>query len=172
MNKDKAMSEMEKIFPSMMTTVPNLPSVKFKKLDSRAKLPKYETSGAAGVDLVALMPRDGEETVRVSKEEVVKIGTGLAVEIPEGYYAEVCSRSGNVAKLGLVVANQPGTIDSDYRGEIGVLLTHIGPTWTTVREGQRIAQLIFKKYEQLPIEEAKELSNTERGEGGFGSTGK
>lgn len=140
--------------------------LKFKRLTATAKLPIYATPGAAGMDLYAdeamFMPSGARSLVR----------TSLAVEIPEGYELQCRPRSGLAARHGITVLNSPGTIDSDYRGEIKVILYNSSRDEHQIFRGDRIAQLVLAKVEKLPIIEVEELSDTQRGgEGGFGSTG-
>jgi len=137
--------------------------------DEKAKkypLPNYETSGAAGVDL-----RASEERIILPGERVA-VPTGLRVEIPGGYEAQVRPRSGLALKSGITVLNSPGTIDSDYRGEIKVIIINHGTDPFTVNAGDRIAQIIFAPVVRVSLIEVGELSSTTRGEGGFGSSGK
>jgi dUTP pyrophosphatase len=143
----------------------NIKVLEFKKLDKRAIIPVRGSEEAAGLDLCAL------GNYPVYKGCVSIIHTGLAVSIPKGYYGAVCSRSGNVYNFGLIVANQPGIIDSDYRGEIKVLVSCINDKGAEVVQGQRIAQLIIQPYSNINSVEVNELDGTERGSGGFGSTG-
>jgi dUTP pyrophosphatase len=142
------------------------PVVKFKKLDPSAQIPKYETPGAAGLDLRA----NNKETVTLWPDGRVLVGTGLSVELPPGYEAQVRPRSGLALKHGVTVLNAPGTVDEDYRGEIKVLLYNTGETFP-IHPGERIAQLVIVRVAHATVAEAVELSETERGEGGFGSTG-
>lgn len=137
--------------------------LKFKKLHPDAVLPEYKTAGAAGMDICAVEYRT------LQPGEAYAISTGLAVEIPDGYELQCRPRSG-LALQGITVVNSPGTIDSDYRGEIKViLLSHNAELLVT--PGDRIAQLVLAKVERMPIVEVDQLSDTQRGEGGFGSTG-
>ncbi len=135
---------------------------------SNNELPAYETSASAGLDLRAFIP----ESITLLPLERKLIKTGLFIEIPEGYEAQVRPRSGLALKNGITVLNSPGTIDADYRGEVGVILVNISQDTFEVNTGDRIAQLIFAKVKQAKWIVAEELSETERGEGGFGSTGK
>lgn len=135
---------------------------------SNNELPAYETSASAGLDLRAFIP----ESITLLPLERKLIKTGLFLEIPEGYEAQVRPRSGLALKNGITVLNSPGTIDADYRGEVGVILVNISQDTFEVNTGDRIAQLIFAKVKQAKWIVAEELSETERGEGGFGSTGK
>ncbi len=142
--------------------------VAVKKLDKRAKLPTYGSDAAAGADLYALC--DGE--ISIAAGETAMIHTGIAMEIPEGYAGLVYARSGLASKRGLAPANKVGVIDADYRGEIMVALhNHSGAT-QTVADGERIAQLVVAPFLHVDFAEADELSDTARGAGGFGSTGK
>ena len=130
-------------------------------------LPQYETPGAAGMDLRAFIDRE----INIAPLERVKIPTGLFMEIPVGYEAQVRPRSGLAARSGVTVLNAPGTIDSDYRGELELILINFGDEPFTVKNGDRIAQMIISPVIRAAISEADTLSETERGTGGFGSTG-
>ncbi|MCL1875623.1 MAG: dUTP diphosphatase [Synergistaceae bacterium] len=137
--------------------------------DEKAKefpLPSYETIGAAGVDLRA------SEKVLILPGQRVAVATGLRIEIPEGFEAQVRPRSGIAIKNGVTLLNSPGTIDSDYRGEIKAIIINHGQDPFTIEEGDRIAQLVFAPVVRVSWLEDKELGATERGEGGFGSSGK
>ena len=141
------------------------PVVKFKRLSPNATIPSYQTAGAAGADLHAA----NEETMTVFPGATVLVPTGLAMELPPGYEAQVRPRSGLSVK-GIAVANSPGTIDEDFRGEVKVILRNHGQT-LTIHKGDRVAQLVIARVVQAELADASELSETERGEGGFGSTG-
>ncbi|WP_326909130.1 dUTP diphosphatase [Sedimentibacter sp. MB31-C6] len=130
-------------------------------------LPVYETKGSAGVDLQANI----ESSVILKPLERALVPTGLFLEIPEGYEAQVRARSGLAIKHGISLVNGIGTIDSDYRGEIKVILINLGDKEFTINNGDRIAQMIFIKHEQADFELVEELQDTERGKGGFGHTG-
>lgn len=132
-----------------------------------AIIPEYKTSGAAGADVCAFL----SEPVVIKSGEFAMIPTGLSFAIPEGYEIQVRPRSGLAAKNGVTVLNTPGTIDSDYRGEVKVILINHGKDAFTVNDGDRIAQLIVAPVTQGVFEKTDELDSTERGEGGFGSTG-
>lgn len=132
-----------------------------------AVIPEYKTSGAAGADVCAFL----SEPVVIKSGEFAMIPTGLSFAIPEGYEIQVRPRSGLAAKNGVTVLNTPGTIDSDYRGEVKVILINHGKYAFTVNNGDRIAQLIVAPVTQGVFEKTDELDSTERGEGGFGSTG-
>lgn len=134
---------------------------------SNNPLPKYSTAQSAGMDLRAFIT----EPVILGVLDRALIHTGLYIEMPEGYEAQVRPRSGLAIKHGVTVINSPGTIDADYRGEICVELVNLSNTRFTVEPGERIAQLVFSKYEKADFIEVEELSETERGEGGFGHTG-
>lgn len=134
---------------------------------SRHDLPHYETNASAGMDLRASL----SEARTLKPLERTIVGTGLFIELPEGYEAQVRPRSGLAAKKGITVLNAPGTIDADYRGEIGVILVNISNEEFVIRDGERIAQLVIAKHERAHWEDVIELSETSRGEGGFGSTG-
>lgn len=131
-------------------------------------LPAYETVNAAGMDLRANL--DAPLTLAPGRRALVP--TGLFVEIPEGYEAQVRPRSGLAIKHGITVLNSPGTIDADYRGEINVILINFGEQPFEIRHGDRIAQMIVAKHETVIWEPTDELNSTERGKGGFGHTGK
>ena len=138
---------------------------------SNNELPKYETSSAAGMDLKANI----EKPITINSLERVLIPTGLHIALPEGTEAQVRPRSGLAAKHGISVLNAPGTIDAAYRGEIKVILVNLSNNPFVINPGDRIAQLVIAKYEQLtwdPVESLDDLGKTDRGQGGFGSTGK
>ena len=143
--------------------------VKVKKLNARATLPTYGSPQAAGADLYALIEGD---TLEIAAGETKLIGTGLAIEIPEGYVGLVYARSGLATKRGLAPANKVGVIDSDYRGELKVALYNQSGAPQTIAAGERIAQLVIAPYLTASFEEATELADSTRGAGGFGSTGK
>lgn len=134
---------------------------------SEYSLPEYKTEGAAGMDVCANV----KKPKIIESLERVLIPTGLYPEIPKGYEMQVRPRSGLALKKGLTVLNTPGTIDSDYRGEIGIILVNLSKEPTIIEPGERIAQLVIAKYEKVEIEEVEEISESERGVGGFGSTG-
>ena len=131
-------------------------------------LPKYETPGSAGMDLRA----DIESPVILGSLERKLIPTGLFMELPVGYEAQIRPRSGLAIKKGISLVNSPGTIDSDYRGEIKVIMINLSHETQTIEPKERIAQMVIAKYETVVFREVEELSSTERGAGGFGSTGK
>ncbi len=137
------------------------------KNTSQHELPKYETSASAGVDLRANL----ETSITLKPLERVLVKTGLFLEIPEGFEAQVRPRSGLALKKGITVLNSPGTVDADYRGEVGVILINLSSEEFVIENGERIAQLIFAKVEQANWVNVEILSETARGEGGFGSTG-
>lgn len=141
--------------------------VKFSKLDGRAAAPVYGSSFAAGADLRALC----DDAVTIQPGETVLIHTGLAMEIPEGLVGLVYARSGLASKRGLAPANCVGVIDSDYRGEIMVALRNHSDQAQIIESGERIAQLVIAPYISAEFIEAETLSDTDRGQGGFGSTG-
>lgn len=130
-------------------------------------LPAYETSQAVGLDVRA----DTREPMIIGPLERVMVPTGLYFQIPEGYEIQVRPRSGLAAKHGVTVINTPGTIDPDYRGELKVLLVNLSNEPFEIQPGERVAQLVFARYQRLEWEEAVVLDETKRGEGGFGSTG-
>lgn len=130
-------------------------------------LPSYQTNGSAGMDLRAHLEKD----IVLKPLERSIIPTGLFMALPLGYEAQVRPRSGLAAKYGLTVLNSPGTIDADYRGEIGVILVNLSDTDFTVKNGERVAQLVISKHTRGEWVSAQNLSDTSRGSGGFGSTG-
>ena len=134
---------------------------------SKHATPNYETEGSAGMDLRANI--DEEITLKPLERAVVK--TGLFISLPQGFEAQVRPRSGLAAKKGITVLNSPGTIDADYRGEIGVILVNLSNEDFVINDGERIAQLIIAKHERVNWQEVQVLNETERGAGGFGSTG-
>lgn len=136
---------------------------------SHHQLPKYETTFSAGMDLRAFLP-DGPITLKPLERGLIK--TGLFMELPAGYEAQVRPRSGLALKKGITVLNSPGTIDADYRGEICVILINLSNEDFVINDGERIAQMVIARHEQAEIIEVHELSDTERGTGGFGHTGK
>lgn len=142
--------------------------IEIKRLEGNdLDLPKYETSSSAGMDLRACITEN--ITIKTGERKLIK--TGLAIALPENYEAQIRPRSGLALKNGITVLNTPGTIDADYRGEIGVILINLGENDFTVERGMRIAQMIISPIVQANIIEVKELSETSRGKGGFGSTG-
>jgi len=135
---------------------------------SKHQLPAYETSLSAGMDLRANI----ENPVTLKPLERALIKTGLFIELPEGYEAQIRPRSGLAYKHGIGIVNSPGTIDADYRGEIGILLVNLSNDDFIVNDGERICQMIISKHEQVTWNEVDVLNETERGAGGFGHTGK
>ncbi|MBQ2034191.1 MAG: dUTP diphosphatase [Alistipes sp.] len=131
-------------------------------------LPEYQTPQSAGLDIRANI----EESITLQPLERAMVPTGLYVELPEGCEMQIRPRSGLAAKHGITVLNSPGTIDADYRGEIKVILVNLSNTPFTIEAGERIAQMIVARYEQIEWQAVEELGATERGAGGFGSTGK
>ncbi len=142
-------------------------TIKVLALKAGASIPTYATSGSAGADLTALL----DEPLVLQSGERALIPTGIALELPPHYEAQVRPRSGLAAKAGVTVLNSPGTIDSDYRGEITVILINHGSEPFIIKSGDRIAQLIITPVVQASFSLADELDSTERGGGGFGSTG-
>ena len=135
---------------------------------SNHPLPHYGTEASAGVDLRANI----SESITLKPLERTLVKTGLFIELPVGYEAQVRPRSGLAYKHGLTVLNTPGTIDADYRGEIGVILVNLSNEDFTIENGERVAQMVIAKHEQAEWNLVEELSDTDRGAGGFGSTGK
>jgi len=146
----------------------NLPvRIEWKRLSPLAQIPAYQTSLAAGMDVHAAIT----EPMLLEPNRVVLVPTGFALAIPEGFEAQVRPRSGLSTKHGVTVPNAPGTIDADYRGEVMVALINLGRADFTVEPGMRVAQLVFAPVARADIAEVHDLSPTERGAGGFGSTG-
>ena len=145
-----------------------MPKIAVKKLDERAVLPTYGSAFSAGADLYAV----ADEEITILPGETKLIHTGIAMEIPEGYAGLIYARSGLASKRNLAPANKVGVIDCDYRGEFFVPLHNHGAVPQTVEPGERIAQMILTPYLTASFVEAEELSDTIRGEGGFGSTGR
>ena len=133
------------------------------------QLPAYETIHSAGMDLRAYLP-EGPITLKPMQRTLVP--TGLFMEIPEGYEGQVRPRSGLAIKHGITVLNTPGTIDADYRGEVKIILINLSDTDFVINSGERVAQIVFAKCEQMEVLSVETLSETERGAGGFGHTGK
>ena len=136
--------------------------------DSPYDLPAYATVSSAGLDLKAVL----DQPITLKPLERKIIGTGLKIALPEGFEAQVRPRSGLAAKQGITVLNAPGTIDADYRGEIGVILVNLSNEAVEISPGERIAQLVIAQYTQVNWQLVNSLDATDRGEGGFGSTGK
>ena len=134
---------------------------------SKHALPSYETVASAGMDVRANI----DEPIELKPMERALVKTGLFMEIPVGYECQVRPRSGLALKKGISVLNAPGTIDADYRGEVGVILINLSNETFVVEDGERVAQLVFARFDQAEWEVSEELSETERGAGGFGSTG-
>lgn len=135
---------------------------------SRHALPEYKTALSAGMDLCANI----EEVIVLQPLERKLIPTGLYIELPEGFEAQIRPRSGLALKEGLGILNSPGTIDADYRGEIGVILVNLSNNVISIQDGDRIGQMVVNKVERIEWDAVKELDETERGSGGFGHTGK
>ena len=142
--------------------------VLIKKLNPSAQLPSYKTSGASGMDLMACI----EKPINLKPGKSCLISTGLSIAFPKKYEIQIRPRSGLAAKNNISVLNTPGTIDSDYRGEIKVILFNHGSENFTINNNDRIAQMVLTPIAKMELEEANELPKTFRGEGGFGSTGK
>jgi dUTP pyrophosphatase len=141
--------------------------IKIKKLSNEVLTPKYETPGSSGMDIAAYINED----VIINSGDKALIPTGFSLSIPQGYEVQIRPRSGLAIKKGITILNTPGTIDSDYRGEVKVVLINLSKDKFTVQNGERIAQMVVCPIIQVSIEEVKELSETNRGIGGFGSTG-
>ena len=143
------------------------PLLKIVKAHPRIEIPQYESEGAAGMDLRAFLDSD----VTIPPLGRVKIPTGLRLEIPDGYEAQVRPRSGLAINSGLTVLNSPGTIDSDYRGELEIIIINLGADNVIIKDGSRIAQLVLAPVCRVKTAEVDELAGTKRGRAGFGSTG-
>jgi dUTP pyrophosphatase len=143
--------------------------VRFSRLPSNPDLPLPEraTPHAAGYDI-----RCAEESITLERGEIRLVGTGLVMELPEGVECQVRPRSGLALEHGITLPNSPGTIDPDYRGELRIIMQNLGPESVTLSRGERIAQLVFCRFETPQIEISEQLTETGRGEGGFGSTGR
>ena len=143
--------------------------VKVKRLDNNTDLPlpSYQSDGSSGLDLCAAVTNN----LTLQPGDIKLIPTGLSISLPEGYEAQIRPRSGLALKHGLGFVNAPGTIDADYRGEIGVIAINWGKKPLTVKRGERIAQMVIHKVSKAIVEEVNELDTTQRGEGGFGHSG-
>ncbi len=139
-----------------------------KKLNSKAQLPKYKTSGSSGMDLMALI----ENPIKIKPQESALIATGISIAIPEDTEVQIRPRSGLAAKFSISVLNTPGTIDSDYRGEIKIILFNHGKEEFTINNNDRVAQMVLMPILKAEFEEVEDLPETLRGSEGFGSTGK
>ena len=142
--------------------------IKIKSINNDISIPSYETNSSAGLDLRAYLP---EGNIKLRPKETKLIGTGLYFEIPEGFEVQIRPRSGLSLKNGISVLNSPGTIDADYRGEIKILLINHGSQPFIVENEMRVAQMVVARYERIKFEVVKNLSDSKRGSGGFGSTG-
>ncbi len=138
-----------------------------KRISSKVSIPKYETSGSSGMDIAAYIEKD----IEIQPGEKAIIPSGFSLSIPKGYEVQIRPRSGLAAKKNLSVLNTPGTIDSDYRGEVKIILVNFGKEKFIVQNGLRIAQMVVCPIVQAKLEEVNELPNTSRGSGGLGSTG-
>ena len=141
--------------------------IQIKKLSNEVLTPKYETPGSSGMDIAAYIEHD----ITINPGEKALIPTGFSLSIPQGYEIQIRPRSGLAAKKGVTILNAPGTIDSDYRGEIKVILINLSKDSFSVKNGERIAQMVVCPVEQVTVEEVEKLSDTDRGKDGFGSTG-
>ena len=142
--------------------------VLFKRLNQKAKLPSYKTSGSSGMDLMACV----DEPITIKPNESMLIPTGIAIAIPEDTEVQIRPRSGLAAKSSITVLNTPGTIDSDYRGELKIILFNHGKENFIINNNDRIAQMVLNPIIKMELEETSDLPDSIRGEGGFGSTGK
>lgn len=141
--------------------------MKVKIISTTGELPQYQTEGSAGMDLTANV--DGVLTIPPNGRALIK--TGISIELPKGYEAQIRPRSGLALKHGITVLNAPGTIDSDYRGEIGVILHNVAREDFVIKKGDRIAQMVIARYERVEWDQVDQLEISDRGQGGFGSTG-
>ena len=141
--------------------------IQIKKLSNSVLIPKYETEGSSGMDIAAHIT----DNIIINPGDKALVSTGFSMAIPRGYEIQIRPRSGLAAKKNITVLNTPGTIDADYRGEIKVILINLGKEKFIIENGDRIAQMVVCPVVQVNLEEVKELSGTERGTGGFGSTG-
>ena len=144
------------------------PTLQFKRLDPRAVLPAYQSAQASGLDLQAVLDRE----IKILSGEIVLVSCGFAMSIPAGWEPQVRPRSGLASRHGISIPNTPGTIDSDYRGEVKVPLINLGRGDFTVEPGMRIAQMVVAPVARVLVEEVQDLGDTDRGVGGFGSTGR
>ena len=143
--------------------------LKVKRLDNNTDLPlpSYQSDGSSGLDLRAAV----NKALTLQPGDIELVPTGLSISLPEGYEAQIRPRSGLALKHGLAFVNAPGTIDADYRGEIGVIAINLGKKPLTIKRGERIAQMVIQKVSRAIVEEVDELDTTQRGEGGFGHSG-
>jgi len=143
--------------------------LKVKRLDNNTDLPlpSYQSDGSSGLDLRAAV----NKALTLQHGDIELIPTGLSISLPEGYEVQIRPRSGLALKHGLAFVNAPGTIDADYRGEIGVIAINLGKKPLTIKRGERIAQMVIQKVSRAIVEEVDELDTTQRGEGGFGHSG-
>ena len=143
--------------------------VKFKRLDNNADLPlpSYQSDGSSGLDLCAAVSNN----LTLQPGDIKLIPTGLSISLPEGYEAQIRSRSGLALRYGLGLVNAPGTIDADYRGEIGIIAINWGKKPVTIKRGERIAQMVIHRVSRAIVKEVNELDTTQRGKGGFGHSG-
>ena len=150
----------------------DLPVLKLDNHDPALRLPAYETTASSGMDLIACLSQaDRNAGIKLPNLGRVLVPTGIAISLPAGYEAQVRPRSGLAMRQGVTVLNSPGTIDSDYRGEIKVLLVNLGSETMTIRHGDRIAQMVVAPVVQAQLRVVDDLDETSRGAGGFGSTG-
>jgi len=147
------------------------PTLRVKRLSEHASLPAYQSDGAAGLDIAACLHDVPGMSLTLAPGDIVIVPTGIAVAIPAGFEGQVRARSGLASKHGITLPNSPGTIDSDYRGEVKVPLINLGRKPVTLEHGQRIAQMVIAEVAHVRVEPCDSLESTERGEGGFGSTG-
>ena len=142
-------------------------TIQIKRLSNSVSIPRYETPGSSGMDIAAHIEND----VIINPGEKALVSTGFSLAIPRGYEVQIRPRSGLAAKKNITVLNTPGTIDADYRGEIGVILINLSSEEFVIEDGERIAQIVITKHEQAEWIEVEILDASERGAGGFGSTG-
>ncbi len=147
------------------------PAIRIRRLSDRATIPEYRSAGASGMDVCACLVA-GIDSITIHPLEIVRVPLGFAMAIPEGFEAQIRPRSGLSSTYGITVVNAPGTIDSDYRGEVQVPLINLSRDVFEVTQGMRIAQMVIAPVARVAIEEAPALDDTARGAGGFGSTGR
>jgi dUTP pyrophosphatase len=145
----------------------NVKIMRLSHSDKSISLPQYATAGSAGMDIFAM----NEDEIVIKQFETALIPTGFSIELPDGFEAQIRPRSGLAIKYGIGILNSPGTIDSDYRGEVKIILSNFGKSDFSVKKGDKIAQMIISKYERIEWNEASSLNDTDRGTGGFGHTG-
>jgi dUTP pyrophosphatase len=145
----------------------NVKIMRLLNSDRSVPLPQYATPGSAGMDIYAM----NESEIIIKQFDTALIPTGFSIELPDGFEAQIRPRSGLAIKYGIGILNSPGTIDSDYRGEVKIILSNFGKSDFSIKKGDKIAQMVISRYERINWDEAAALNETSRGEGGFGHTG-